>query len=160
MLGQVSEGMALIREGTAAHQSGAKGCYLSQALCALAEAQAMAGQPGQGLLTLDEALAFVEQSDERCWEAELHRAQAELLLMQGGTQPAGFRSQAEAETSLHKAIDVARRQKARSWELRATTSLARLWQAHGRIRDEMLPRFTAGSPKALTHRIIRGQHCS
>jgi len=44
-------------------------------------------------------------------------------------------NEAEAEASLHQAIDVARRQSARSWELRATTSLARLWQAQGRIDE-------------------------
>ena len=127
MLGQVSEGIVQIREGITVHRSLAKGCYVSQALCSLAEAQAKAGQPGQGLLTLDEAFAFVEQSDERCWEAEIHRVRAELLLMTG--------NETEGEASLHRAINVARRQAARSWELRATTSLVRLWQALGRIDD-------------------------
>ena len=90
----------------------------------LDEAQARAGQPEEGLTTLDEALVLVERTDERHWEAELYRLRAELLLMQG--------DEAEAEASLHRAIDVARRQSARSWELRATTSLARLWQKQGK----------------------------
>jgi predicted ATPase len=68
---------------------------------------------------------MVEETGERHWQAELHRVRAELLLMQGDS--------AEAEASLHNAIEVARRQSAKSWELRATTSLARLWQGQGRM---------------------------
>ncbi|NIO72147.1 MAG: hypothetical protein GTN71_24760, partial [Anaerolineae bacterium] len=85
----------------------------------LAEAQAKAGHPEEGLTTLAEALAQVETTDERYCEAELHRLKGELLLMQG--------DKAEAEASFHQAescfqhaIEVARRQQAKSWELRAT----------------------------------------
>ncbi len=85
------------------------------------------GLPPEGLTTLAEALALVEQTDERHWEAELYRLRAELLLMQG--------DDAEAEASLHKAIKVARRQQAKSWELRATVSLCRLWQQQGRMDE-------------------------
>jgi len=120
-MGQVQEGMALMRE----HGTGIR--YLPGRLCSLAEAQARSGHPEEGLTTLAEALAVVEETGERHWEAELHRVRAELLLAQG--------DDAEAETSLQKAIDVARRQSARSWELRATTSLARLWQKQGRTRE-------------------------
>jgi predicted ATPase len=104
--------------------------------------QAKAGQPEQGLATLDEALALVEETDERYCESELHRVRAELLLMQD--------EDAEAEASLQHAIEVARRQSARSWELRATTSLARLWQQQGktdeahRILAEIYGWFTEG----------------
>jgi predicted ATPase len=105
--------------------------YLPGSLCTLAEAQARAGQPEEGLDTLDEALALVEQTDERHWEAELYRVQGELLLMEGDDASAS----AAAEASFHRAIEVARRQSAKSWELRATTSLARLWQEQGRIDE-------------------------
>ena len=81
----------------------------------------------EGLGTLDEALSFVEESDERHWEAELYRQQAELLLILG--------DEAGAEASLHKAIAVSHRQGAKSWELRATTDLARLWQRQGKGRE-------------------------
>ena len=111
----------------AIRQSTGVRCYLSGTLGPLAEAQAKAGHPEEGLTTLAEALALVEETDERHWEAELHRLRGELLLMQG--------DEAEAEASLHKAIEVARRQQARSWELRATVSLCRLWQAQGRIDE-------------------------
>jgi predicted ATPase len=87
----------------------------------------MAGLPGEGLSTLDEALTRVNQTDERYWEAELFRLQSELLFMQG--------RDAEAETSLHKAIKVARRQQAKSWELRATVGLCHLWKQQGRTDE-------------------------
>jgi predicted ATPase len=125
MLGQVQEGMAQMREGMAAMQSVGVRCYLSATLYSLAEAQAKAGHPEEGLATLAEALALVEETDERHCEAELYRLRAELLLMQG--------DDAEAEASLHNAIEVARRQHTKSWELRATVSLCRLWQEQGRM---------------------------
>jgi predicted ATPase len=99
--------------------------YLSGTLGHLAQAQGKAGHPEEGLTTLAGALAIVEETGERHWEAELYRLRGELLRMQG--------AEAEAETSFHKAIEVARRQQARSWELRVTASLCRLWQQQGRV---------------------------
>ena len=127
MLGQVQKGMAQMREGMAACQSTDVRLYLPGALGSLAEAQAKAGHPEEGLTTLAEAFAFVEETDERHWEAELYRLKGELLLMQG--------DEAEAEASLQKAVEVARRQQAKSWELRATVSLCRLWQQQGRLDE-------------------------
>jgi predicted ATPase len=69
----------------------------------------------------------VEETDERHWEAELYRLKGELLLTQG--------DKTEAEASFHKAIEVARRQQAKSWELRATVSLCRLWRKQGRVDE-------------------------
>jgi predicted ATPase len=127
MLGQVQEGMTQMRKGMAALRNLGERCYLSGKLCTLAVSQAKAGQPEQGLTILAEAIALVEETDERHWEAELHRLRAELLLVQG--------DEAEAEASFHKAIEVARRQNAKSWELRATTSLAYLWQMQGKVDE-------------------------
>jgi predicted ATPase len=70
---------------------------------------------------------MVEETHERYYEAELNRVRGELLLMQG--------DDAAAEASLQRAIEVARRQEAKSWELRATTSLARLWRKQGRTDE-------------------------
>ena len=70
---------------------------------------------------------FIEETDERYYEAELYRLKGEVLLMQG--------DKVEAEASLHKAIIVARRQKAKSWELRAATDLARLWGSQGKTEE-------------------------
>ena len=63
----------------------------------------------------------MNESGERYWESELHRLKGELLLLQGG-------SESEAEESFNQALDVARRQSARSLELRAAMSLAQFWQ--------------------------------
>jgi predicted ATPase len=71
----------------------------------------------------------VEQQDERWWEAEVHRLRGVLLLRQTGMP------QEEAEAWLQRALDVARRQEAKSLELRAAMSLSRLWQQQGK-RDE------------------------
>ena len=124
LLGQLEEGIAQMREGLVLQEFGHERCYRTGGLRALAQAQARVGCPGDGLGTLAEALALVEATDERHWEAELHRVQAELLLMQGDEAGAG--------ASFQQAIEVARRQQARSWELRAATGLARLWQNQGR----------------------------
>jgi DNA-binding SARP family transcriptional activator/predicted ATPase len=134
ILGQVQEGMAQMREGMAIDQSTGVGVYLSATLGALAEAQARASNAEEGLATLAEALGVVERTDERCWEAELHRLRGQLLLMQGDPAQAAA-SLHDAERSFGRAIEVARRQQAKSWELRATTSLARLWQAQGRVDE-------------------------
>jgi predicted ATPase len=69
----------------------------------------------------------VEKTDERFFEAELRRLRGELLLMQG--------DKTEAEACFKHAIEVARRQQAKSWELRATTSLARLWRKQGKVDE-------------------------
>jgi predicted ATPase len=126
-LGQVQEGLAQVREGIGIVRSRGVAVGLSVALASLAEVQARVGRSEEALAALAEALAFSEQTDERYSEAELYRLGGELLLMQG--------NETEAEISLHQAIEVARRQQAKSWELRATTSMARLWQQQGRIEE-------------------------
>ena len=93
---------------------------------------------------LDEALALVEQASMRSCEAEIHRLRGELLLQSAGHLPessklsgrlAGTEAGAQAEACFHQAIEIARRQEAKSWELWTTMSLARLWQRQGR-REE------------------------
>jgi predicted ATPase len=92
----------------------------------LAEVCAHLGHIAGGLQALAEAHTLVEQHEERYWEAEVYRLRGVLLLQQLGT------SQAEAETWLQRALDVARRQEAKALELRAAMSLARLWQQQGK----------------------------
>ena len=111
----------------AARRSASAKCHLLGAQGTLAEAQAKAGHPEGGLGTLDDALAQVETTGERYCEAELYRLKGKLLWMQG--------DQTKAGDCFQQAVEVARRQKAKSWELRATTSLARLWQAQGRADE-------------------------
>jgi adenylate cyclase len=126
-LGEVEEGIARMREGMAVAESTDVHLNKSGTLRALADAHARAGHPGEGLATLEQALVFVEQTDERQWEAELHRMRGDFLRMLGDG--------VEAEDSYRTAIDIARGQQAKSWELRATTSLCRLLQKEGRQEE-------------------------
>jgi len=92
----------------------------------LAEVSAHLGHTEEGLQALAEAHTLVEQHEERWWEAEVARLWGVLLLRQPETP------QAEAETWLQRALDVARGQEAKSLELRAAMSLSRLWQQQGK----------------------------
>jgi predicted ATPase len=95
----------------------------------LADVHAWDGQVDAGLTTLDEALAAAQATGQRMAEAELHRLRGSFLLRQPGT------AQAEVETSFQRALDVARRQQARSLELRAAMSLSRLWHQDGKRQE-------------------------
>src|SRR5262249_40748108 len=131
--GQQEEGISRMRHGIAAFR--AEGAELEQQywLALLSEVYAQMGQHEQGRHALVEARALVDQTGERWWEAELHRLEGELVLQ--CTLPSRERSFPEAEASFHKALEVARRQEAKSLELRAASSLARLWQRQGK-KDE------------------------
>ena len=125
-MGRKLEGVELVRIGLSGLRStGLKGA-MPQQLAMLAETLAANTQVSEGLRTLDDALAMVEDSGERNYEAELYRLKGELLLQQS----AG--STAQAETNFWNAISVAREQQAKSLELRAAMSLARLWRYHGK----------------------------
>jgi predicted ATPase len=87
-----------------------------------------AARAGEGLAIVNEAIAKVAAGGSGAIEADLYRLKGELRLMAG-------KPGSEAEESFHTAIAIAQRQQARSWELRATTSLARLMRESGR-RDE------------------------
>ncbi len=89
-------------------------------LAFIATAQGRGGQFDEGLRTLEESFPFVERTGQHYYEAELHRLKGELLLGQDASNTAG------AEKSFRTAIEISRAQHAKSWELRATTSLARL----------------------------------
>jgi predicted ATPase len=126
--GSSEEGMAQIRQAfemggpTRAHWRG-------HALSLLAEACGKRGEFTEGLAVLATALTLSEQTEIRYYEPELHRLRGEFLL---AVAPENL---AEAESHFHQAIAVARRHQAKSLELRASVSLARLWQRQGR-RDE------------------------
>jgi predicted ATPase len=122
-------------------------------LGALAEGLGGAGQVAEGLMAIEEALARSERNDARWCMAELLRIKGELLLSKGAPNAA-----AAAEDHFRRALDWARRQTALSWELRAATSLARLFREQGRSADAtallqpVYDRFTEGfdtaDPKA------------
>jgi TolB-like protein/predicted ATPase/Flp pilus assembly protein TadD len=101
--------------------------YVSNHLASLAELCGMLGRFAEGLETIAEALAIVEGTGERFWEADIWRVKGDLTL-----KAADNNSQVEAETCYLRAIEVARRQSAKSFELRAMASLARLWQQQGK----------------------------
>ena len=90
-------------------------------LALLAQAYGQSGQAKHALTTIDEALEVMAKTGEKIWHAELHRIKGQLLLESSGE------NHVEAEDSFQKAIDIARAQNARAWELRAATNLAHLW---------------------------------
>jgi predicted ATPase len=92
----------------------------------LAGTRTQANDPDEAITLLDEALALIERTQERWFEAELHRLKAEALLV--STQS----NATEAEPLLRRALAVAQRQDVKFWELRAATSLARLWRSEGK----------------------------
>src|SRR5262249_18021360 len=93
----------------------------------LAAACSKLGKTDEALALVAQALAAVERSGERHWEAEIYRLKGELLLASTGSS--------EAETCIRHAIDIARRQSAKSLQLRAVMSLRRLLQEQGK-KDE------------------------
>ena len=126
MQGQGEAGMAQVRQGIAAWQAAGAAITVPYFYTVLAEVSDHLGRTADGLQVLVEAHTLVEQHEERYWEAEVYRLRGVLLLRQTVTQ------QEEAETWLQRALDVARRQEAKSLELRAAMSLARLWQQQGK----------------------------
>lgn len=127
------EALAQLQHGWNTWQAVGAESNKSQILAKFAVRYAKAGQPQLGLNLLVEALAQVEKTDERFWEAELYRLKGEVLLIQDESRENQATTLlAEVERSFHQAIEIARRQRAKSFELRATISLCRLWQTQGR----------------------------
>jgi adenylate cyclase len=102
----------------------------------IADACLHAGQPADGIVAIEDGLAFVEKSSDRSVLADLHRLKGELVLKQDGPNAAG-----EAEACFAKALDIAQSQDALSFELRAAISLARLHQARGETKHEAFDRL-------------------
>jgi predicted ATPase len=135
--GQGEAGIAQLRQGLAAAQATGAELFRTYQLTLLAEAYQTVGEPEAGLRVLGEALALVEQTEERFWEAEIYRLTGELLLRVGGAARSlgavqGMQDSASPEECFLTAIEIARRQEGKSLELRATVSLARLWQQQGK----------------------------
>jgi TOMM system kinase/cyclase fusion protein len=119
-------GMTQIRRGLAALRATGAALRLPYYLALLTEVCGQTGQAAEGLTLLAEALTQVHKTSESQTEAELHRLKGELLLSLSAD------NQAEAEACFHQALAVARRQQAKSLELRAAMSLSRLWQQQGK----------------------------
>jgi DNA-binding winged helix-turn-helix (wHTH) protein/predicted ATPase len=171
--GQGEEGIAQIRQGIAAYRATGAGVHLPYFLALLAEAYGKGGQTEEGSSVLAQALALVDKTGERYYEAELYRLKGQLTLEARGwrLEPGPASSQPphevkvksgklkiesgkskvksgkslipnaqeeverEAEECFLKAIEISQKQQAKSLELRATMSLARLWQQQGRQRE-------------------------
>jgi predicted ATPase len=127
--GQAQEGMAQITQGLMTYRT--KGSELGRPyfLTLLAEAHQIQGEAVVGLTVLTEALALVDTTGERWYEPELYRLKGALLLQQS------LDNATEAENCFHHALDIARTQQAKSFELRTATSLARLWQQQGKRQE-------------------------
>jgi predicted ATPase len=142
--GEATTGIARIRDGMAAAE--ATGTRLNKPLhlALLAEALALARKIGEALAALDDASAQAAVSGETGWDAEIHRLRGEL------TARLPYPDPAKAENSFRTALAIAREQGTRGYELRAATSLARLWREQGRrgkARDLLAPvygSFTEG----------------
>ena len=150
--GSMEEGLGKIQEALAIADSIEAHGFRSEILACQAEVYQTLGQAEEGLSLIAQALEFVGQSGERYYEAELYRLRGTLTLQQEGKEQGvgskehgaksteqGARSkesgakietdpQGEAEACFLKAIEIAQKQQAKSWELRASTSLVRLWQ--------------------------------
>jgi len=144
MQGNTEEGIAQIRQIMANKPAGIDKSEWPMYYALLVEAYGAAGQTEEGLDMVAEALALVEKTGFRFYEAELRRLQGELLLKQAAPDSR------QAESCLHRALDLARSQKAKSLELRAAMSLSRLWHQHGkkeeayRLLKEIYGWFTEG----------------
>jgi serine phosphatase RsbU (regulator of sigma subunit) len=126
--GRLEEGLPLLQSGLEAYRATGGELALPYYLGMLADALTQSGRFSEAHRTLREALAIAEKNDEHFQEAELLRLRGELLLADSGDEAA-------AENSFHRAIATARSQRSRAWELRATTSLARLWQRQNRCQE-------------------------
>jgi predicted ATPase len=107
------------------------GAWMPYLLATMAEIQCKAGQADEALSVLGEAIEMCTRRGERVYEAELYRLKGEMTLQSCGGHPTSA-VEREAESCFEKAIEIARAQSAKSLELRAATSLARLWQQEGR----------------------------
>jgi class 3 adenylate cyclase/predicted ATPase len=145
--GQTEEGIAQIRQGLAAWRATGAELWRPYFLALLAEAHGKAGQTEEGLSALAEALTLVSKTGECWYEAELYRLKGTLTLQKFQVSGSTFQvtnpqsltpnpqAEAEAEGCFWKAIEIARKQQAKSLELRATVSLARLWQQQGKQKE-------------------------
>jgi class 3 adenylate cyclase/predicted ATPase len=127
-LGRRGEQIGQIRQDLAAVRETGSAVWEPYFLGLLADAYAQDGQLEAGLATLDEAVAAAQGTGQRMVEAELYRLRASLILATGALQ-------AEAETWLQRALEVARRQEAKSLELRAAMSLSRLRHQQGKRKE-------------------------
>jgi predicted ATPase len=141
--GKVDRGVDLLRQGLAEWQAMGARRSLTYYLLILAETYSLSGRIEEGLNAVGGAQAIIAEGGERWLEAELFRRQGELLLAREADGQ-------DVEACFQRALEIARLQQARSLELRAATSLSRLWQRQGKytVARKMLAKsynwFTEG----------------
>ena len=137
--GPLDEAIEQIRRGLASNQATGTGVLRPHLLALLAEALEKDRRPEEGLRALDEALDVARRTGEGSYLAEIHRMKGELLLA------ASACTQMLPEECFRTSVEIARRQKALSLELRASTSLARLLKAKGNVEEarDLLSRVVA-----------------
>ena len=128
MQGKAEEGLAQIQRGIATWRAAGIELVHPYFSSMMVEALRELGRIEEGLVVLSEELAMMDKTGEKHYKAELHRLKSEMILVQGDNE-------AETEACLQQAIEVARRQQAKSLELRATVSLSRLWQKQGKVEE-------------------------
>jgi class 3 adenylate cyclase/predicted ATPase len=128
-IAQIQEGLAIFRATGAVVDVASNLSRLADALPGLPDECAVAGRAEEGLAAVNEALSLTGKSLDRYFEPELRRLRGELLLILPTPDPVG------AESCFQRAVEQSREQAARSLELRAATSLARLWQQQGRKEE-------------------------
>jgi predicted ATPase len=126
LTGNASKAMQMITSGIAALRSTGATLWLPLYLSFLARAHAELDQFDDACRCIDEATAAVETTKERWCEAEIHRMAGEIALK------SPEHDAAKAQAHFTRALEIAQSQQARSWELRAAASLARLWRDQGR----------------------------
>jgi tetratricopeptide (TPR) repeat protein len=126
--GRLEPGLRLLQKGLEEYRSTGAELAVPFYLSLLADGCTLTGRFAEARVALGEALALAEKNDERFHEAELHRLKGELSLAESDDQTG-------AEECFRRAVEIAQRQRSKAWELRTTTSLARLWQKQARNED-------------------------
>ena len=136
MQGNHEEGIIQIRYGLDVHAKTGAVLNRTHYFGLLAEAYHEAGDNQAGIHALDEAFSLVEATDERWYEAELHRIKGQLALQEKGrSKGAQKKHEAEAEECFQQALVIAQSQNAKLFELRAAVSLAQLWHEQGKTSE-------------------------
>jgi predicted ATPase len=127
--GQLQEGVRQMHQGLTDWRASGANTLVPYFLAVLAEGYATINQIDTSLALLDEASNLIEKTQERWWQAEVMRLQGELQLMQS------IDHSTEAEARFHQGLEIARRQQAKSLELRAAMSLSQLRRQQGKLEE-------------------------
>jgi predicted ATPase len=129
LTGKASDAVQMMNSGIAAFRSTGSTTWVPWHLSFLASAYVELGQFDDAWRCIGEAMTAVETTKERWCEAEINRIAGEIALKSPEPETA------KAEACFERALEVARQQEAKSWELRAAMSMARLWRDQGKVQQ-------------------------